>query len=411
VQYWVRCLPPDFPAYQWEPHPEAGTPTAGYYLVGNYTAVGPYAFILDRNGVPVWYHREQAPGQGVVDVDNVLDATVSYIPASGSLPVELYDVGSKPSERLAAPNGPPIDIHDFQVLPNGDYVMISNPTESGVDLTGLSSTQADGGTTPLGKDSYIEGCRVLELDRASGKVVWTWNARDHLNPVDVTEHVQGGGLAGDASVPDGGIVWDVFHCNSVDVDHATGNLLLSGQLMDSFVYIDRTSGAILWKMGGSPATIDNAPFIPDDSPFNGQHDVRLQAGWSMCTGGQLTMYDDHTFTTPPASSRAAAFDVHLGAAGVCDGGTPEGGAPSAHLVWEYEGSTHISASGSFRILADGSRVIGWGITSHLMTEVDEKGHDLLDLYGVGAVQSYRAIKVPLAAFDLDDLRANAGADH
>ena len=67
AEYWVRCLPHDFPQLQWTPHPGAGTPAPGYYLVGTSvpTTSGCYAMVLDRNGVPVWYAREQ-PGGGLV---------------------------------------------------------------------------------------------------------------------------------------------------------------------------------------------------------------------------------------------------------------------------------------------------------------------------------------------------------
>jgi hypothetical protein len=44
---------------------------------------------------------------------------------------------------------------------------------------------------------------------------------------------------------------DPFHCNSIDVEPATGNLLVSGRHMDSIFYIERSTGKILWKMGGN----------------------------------------------------------------------------------------------------------------------------------------------------------------
>ena len=34
-QYWIRCLPHDFPVITVTGHPDAGAPTAGYYLVNN----------------------------------------------------------------------------------------------------------------------------------------------------------------------------------------------------------------------------------------------------------------------------------------------------------------------------------------------------------------------------------------
>jgi hypothetical protein len=67
--------------------------------------------------------------------------------------------------------------------------------------------------------------------------------------------------------------------------------------------------------------------------------------------------------------------------------------------------------GSFRILPDGSRTIGWGFGGELaglvLTEVDVQGDDLLDLSFTKSA-SYRAIKVPLSALDLGLMRSTAG---
>src|ERR1039457_4836425 len=64
-EYWIRCLPHDFPRLQMTLHPEAGSPTPGYYLVG-IANVPPgragTALILDGNGVPIWYYL---PTRGV----------------------------------------------------------------------------------------------------------------------------------------------------------------------------------------------------------------------------------------------------------------------------------------------------------------------------------------------------------
>ncbi len=67
------------------------------------------------------------------------------------------------------------------------------------------------------------------------------------------------------------------------------------------------------------------------------------------------------------------------------------------------------AMGSFRILPDGSHVIGWGlIPGQGFTEVDMEGHDLADLTFPDGNTTYRAIKVPLGTFDLESLRNTAG---
>ena len=72
TEYWVRCLPHDFPPMNMVVH-AAGAP-AGYYLLGNtnpMNAMWGYAMVLDGHGVPVWY-AHGAQGLGVDDVDDVV---------------------------------------------------------------------------------------------------------------------------------------------------------------------------------------------------------------------------------------------------------------------------------------------------------------------------------------------------
>ena len=81
------------------------------------------------------------------------------------------------------------------------------------------------------------------------------------------------------------------------------------------------------------------------------------------------------------------------------------------MTWEYKGSTSSGGAGSFRISADGSRVIGWGFggAPHLVfSEVDVGGNDRLDFEFTDNNESYRAIKVPLTALDLKAMRYSAG---
>jgi hypothetical protein len=186
--------------------------------------------------------------------------------------------------------------------------------------------------------------------------------------------------------------------------------------MDSVFYIDRSTSKVLWKMGGATYSKDHATYVPVADPFFRQHDARLQPGWSAaCHGGtgQVSVFDDET--DKPAPARAALYDVVVGAdsgtTGSCASGDT-GTTTGATLVWQYKGKAMAAGTGSFRILADGSRIIGWGIgpTPYIVfTEVDVQGDDLLDFYFTDNNSSYRAIKVPLTALDLGVLRRTAGA--
>jgi hypothetical protein len=378
VDYWVRCLPATFPSVSISLHPDAGTATAGYYFLGDIAgdvSGGAYAMAIDGHGVPVWFTRV-ASGGSVIDVESLVPDTVSFTrtPTSAWVanppPFTLDDLSTGASTSVAA-QGDPTDYHELRVLPNGDALVLSAPLVTGVDLTGLAS---------FGSDEAILDCVIQEIDPA-GTVDWEWTATDHFDPAkDSTYPVTE--TAGSTDVV------DVFHCNSVDVAD-DGDLLVSARNMDSVFLVDGASGATLWKMGGASFTKDGAPYVAVTgdplTAFYRQHDARLQPD------GTVSMFDDQTGMAGPARAVMYALDVAAG---------------TASVAWQRLGTTGaVPDMGSFRVLADGSRVIGWGATPyHALTEVTASGDALLDLTFTDGNWSYRALKVPASAFDLDVLR-------
>jgi hypothetical protein len=304
--------------------------------------------------------------------------------------------------------------------------------KSGIDLTGLSFEG-----TPLGPDATILDCDILEVDE-KGKVLWSWVATEHFDTAKVSVWPIPAG-----TLTDGGFILDAYHCNSIDVDPANGNLLVSARQADTIFYIDRVTDKILWKMGGPDSTMDHAVYVPVPDGFVGQHDARLQPGWNAACGGgsgQISLFDDETssFSFPGAHARAVLYDVQVeapdaGAEG-CDAGggdagdggrgdagdagdAGEAGAAKrgATVAWQYKGNMPCADMGSFRILPDGSHVVDWGASGGApgvptASEVSLAGEDILDIQAdLGGVdQSYRTIKVPLSALDIGAMRLSAG---
>ncbi len=418
VEYWVRCLPHDFPLLQWTPHPSAGTPPAGYYLIGTGVFLGPdalptpptsgcFAMVLDGNGVPVWYSRAAwANGYCVFDVDDVVPGAISFdsiIDSPAQFEVHRLDpLGTTMVTASSDAGALNVDLHELRPLSNGDFLIISSPAQPGVDLTGMQVPLPDGGIETLNGPQTILACNLLEV-QPDGTVVWTWTATDHFDAVadSVVPTLTTAG-------PFGNNLVDPFHCNSVDVDPANGNLLVSAREMNSVFYVEKSTGLVLWKMGGSVSKKDGAAFVSVADPFALQHDARLQPDWSpACAGGSghISLFDDESYSSRPA--RAVVYDVVVGAG---DGGAcgDAGAAGTANVSWQRQGTTSSPAMGSFRILPDGSRVIGWGLTPGAgFTEVDSNGNDLLDLTFSDGNLTYRAIKVPTSALDLGVLRRTA----
>jgi hypothetical protein len=418
-EYWVRCLPHDFPVMRWVPHPKAGTPTPGYYLVGNpypipNLGVG-WAIVLDSHGVPVWYYKET--GEGVFDMDSLAPGTISFLasapePNRMSLPWELRQLSS-PMVTHIGPGGTDTDSHELQfVAKTGHHLLYTIVIEEGFDLSGLTVELETGATRPLGTNENIASSKLLEID-AAGKTVWSWDVTEHFDPNTASTYPRTGENqwhAANNTRP----VYDVFHLNSIDVDLDSGGLprglLLSGRNMDAVFYVEYPSGKVLWKMGGTTSSKDSGvTYLPPPSqPFFRQHDARLLPGWSptTCGGhGQLSVFDDET-EMKDALARGVLYDVT-----VRSDGSSTCANPGATVSWQYRGQANSLFMGSFRVQSDGSSVIGWGTPASLsgpvFTEVDVGRNDLLDLYFMPGF-SYRAIKVPVGALDIEQMRKTAG---
>jgi hypothetical protein len=380
-EYWVRCLPADFATLEMETHLEAGVAPAGYYLVGDLYATnavdGGYAMALDPNGVPVWYTKSATEIEPM-DVESVSAGTISLTPfivptfdATAAGQFEIHDLAAG-TTTYATTVGSPLDVHELRILSNGDYLMLSDPLLMGQNLTGLGT---------FGANENMEGCVIQEVS-PSGTLVWQWNALDYLDPIQDCTYPVGKTYEGMA-------VATVFHCNSLDVDETAGTVLLSARDMDTVMLIDMSTSAIVWKMGGSTYTKTGAPYIEITSDprtsFYRQHDARLMPG------GMVSMFDDHSSAGGP--SRAVIYSVD----------TTTG---TATMVWQYTGTANSGGMGSFRVLPDGSRVIGWGLgyPGLAFTEVDEAGRDLKDFIFPDKRFTYRALKVPSSAFDIATLR-------
>jgi hypothetical protein len=369
-QYWIRCLPHDFPTITVTTNADAGAPTAGWYLVNS----GVYAMALDVNGTPVWYTR----GTSAINVDALTPNTISFLPNAtvpfgyGSTAFAIHDLATGSVETVQTV-GSPTDEHELRLLPNGDYLLLSYPFETGFDLTGLQT---------YGPGETIADCVIQEVDPA-GSLVWSWRASDHIDPVRESLEPATDTIAGQTIV-------DVYHCNAIDVD-SSGNLLLSTRHTNALFYIDRSSGEIVWKLGGSQYNKDGADYIQvvDDpeTTFSMQHDARF------LPNGDISLFDDHGAGTGVARGVEYAVDFE---------------SETATVAWQFLGIAASQAEGSCRRYADGETVIAWGsntMDSRVVTEVNAGGQDVLDVSFAPSTPTYRAVKVPLSQLDAGLLRS------
>lgn len=233
-------------------------------------------------------------------------------------------------------------------------------------------------------------CLVQRFDQ-QGQVLWSWSAFDHINLSEVETYL--------ASVnPYGtGTAADLFHCNSIDYDPASGNYLISAR-HENAVYL--VSGApdahVIWKLGGTPETKDASALVLTVAGdplggFSGQHDARFQAN------GDISIYDDRSLVA--GAARAVQYHVDTTAL-------------TATLDFQYSSPDGLNsaATGSFRRYDNGNdNLVGWGFkTNSGLTEFDAAGRVLFDVQFPNGDKEYRVLKVDQSALDANLLRANAG---
>lgn len=354
--YYVRCLPADFPQYTVE---HDATAPSGLFTVDGQ---GKYIAIFDTDGVPVWWMLTQS---AAYDFSVLADGTIGFYD-SGASADQIYSLDGRPIHSLTAKAGS-TDLHELQLLPNGDYIIDSYVPRDGMDLT------------PYGgpSDATVLAGEIEEL-APDGSLVWSWNTADpgHLTPADTAQAWYN--LVLYESVP-----YDTIHLNSVEVD---GNVVVvSMRHTDAVWGIDRTTGQILWKLGGTPNP--HSLVVQDDPqanyPLSGNHDARV------LPDGTITIHDNNSLLGLPPRVVHYAVDPQAGTATLLDSLSDPSAFPSSYCC------------GSARRLSAGGWLVGWGASS-AVAQYDAAGNRLFKLSLGGFV--YRALPVP-ASTTIDDVRA------
>jgi hypothetical protein len=375
--YHVRCLPSDFPNWT---SARVGTPEAALYIVSPQGAADNYVMVFDADGVPIWWTR---PGAGYVVNAMLLPnghlawfwpfppgAGFNSDPAAG---FEERTLGGTLVRKLSTVGSPP-DVHELRLLANGNYLMLSYKPRDHVDLS------------PYGgpSDATVVDGEIQEID-PTGALVWSWNSKDHIALSETGRWYGFRVIAKPTRLPDGRTAYDLVHFNSLE---ASGNrVVVSARHLDAVFEIDRTTGAIAWKLGGTTTpnslTIVNDPFESQD--FGGQHDARL------LPDGTLTLHDNGTGLGRAPRALRFALDTTAKTAALVEAlGDPD--------------AQTSSCCGSARRLPGGNWVMSWG-SLPLVTELNGSGQRVFRLDFSAGQYSYRADPVLPGTVTRSALRA------
>ena len=365
--YRVRCLPADFPDWRARRYakPEAGwyllTPakTKGLGYAGTPDSHG-YAAIFDSHGVPVWWMRRKPPPFAADLLPNGDVAWTNFValsPASDSF-VERTLTGR--FVRSYSTVGTSTNQHDFELLPNGNALLITYPPREHVDLSRFGGP----------KDAVVLDGEIQEVS-PDGGLVWSWSSKDHVALEESERWLRRQIAHPTIREYDGTPVYDLVHINSVEPSGP--RLIFSARYLEAVYAIDRATRGIAWKLGGTHTPRSLA--IHGDKlgahEFGGQHDARISPRLDGLGGRLLTVFDNGTLRG--RAPRALAFRLDL-----------RGRVASLVRSVRFAPASKSVCCGSARLLAGQDWVISWGNTpwiseqgshSQLVLTIELRGKD------------------------------------
>lgn len=245
-------------------------------------------------------------------------------------------------------NGYETDLHDLRLLSNGNALLMSYDVKI-IDMSQI----VPGGQ----KNAEVTGLIIQEVD-PQRNVVFQWRSWDHFEITDA-----------DSVNLSLGVI-DYCHGNALEIDY-DGNIILSSRNMSEITKISRSTGNIIWRLGGKN---NQFTFINDPIKFSYQHAIRRTAA------GTYTLFDNGNFHVPKFS-RAVEYRINETNM-------------TCELIWEYRRDPVIYsfAMGYAERLPNGNTSISWGFSNTTYTEVTQSGETAYEFSLGNLSYSYRVVK-------------------
>jgi Arylsulfotransferase (ASST) len=252
--------------------------------------------------------------------------------------------------------------HEFKITSDGHALVTGYKHIPHRDLTAMGG----------GSDQTLLDSGVLEYDIATGKLLRSWSADEHIPMTDSYTRTN----------PSSPVAYDPWHINSIDVA-ADGSWLVSMRNTWAIYKVNPSTGAIVWTLGGQHSDFA----VPADVAWAFQHDARWQPD------GQISMFDNDccALIPQPSGPPQAAPPVH--------GSQSRGlvikldeAARTVSFVSDRKLYTLTSGTqGNMQTLPNGDVFMGWG-QQPFYSEFSKTGKLLLSVRYPDPDESYRAFR-------------------
>ena len=332
---------------------------------GGYSA-GPE--IITRTGKVVWFHPLPA-GQIATDFRTQTYRGQPVLtwsqgpelvgPAGGT--DYIYNDHYQRLATVKAGRGFKTNLHEFLITPSNTALILAQKSTT-ADLTSIGGP-AD--------QKVVDGI-VQEINIKTGKVIFQWNSIGHVPFRD--SHTP---LPASATTS-----WDWFHINAVHLD-TDGNLLINSRFTWTTYKVSRSTGKIIWELGGRQSTfklkaaagqvLDQAGKI-----FAYQHDPEAIGN------GEYTFMDDESNGTTKELPYSRVVVVRLNLI-----------TRTATLVQSFSQPEGLltGAEGNAQTTRNGDLFVGWGALPYF-SEFSSSGRLLFNARLPKGVISYRAYRMP-----------------
>ncbi len=341
--------PADVQSFQSQPelHPPTvtidqaagGGVAPGYVFATPAAGAGPSGpMIFDNSGKLIWF-RPLAGGEDAADLQTQVFRSKNDLTWwQGRTLAQGYGLGEdviananyKTVAVVKAGNGLQADEHEFLLTPEGSaFITAYSPVQ-----TSLASVGGPSSATVL--DGVVQ-----EIDVHTGLVMWEWHSLAHVGAAESYAP-----LPEDPADP-----YDYFHIDSLALG-SHGDLLISARNTWALYDVSRSSGSVLWRLGGKRSTFKLGAGVP----FAYQHDA------TFLIDGEISLFDDEgaPAVSPPSRGEFIKLDAHSKTATL-----------AGQLV-HTSGPLTTSGQGDVQELPNGGSMVGWGGLPNF-TEYDSAG--------------------------------------